>query len=77
MTTAWFDDLTMTEQIRNDFDWLALLDDDGWNHNNHYHPFLLSHLPSHCENALEIGCGTGSFSRLLAERSQYVLELDW
>jgi SAM-dependent methyltransferase len=66
----------MTEQIRNDFDRLAQFDEDGWTHNNHYHSFLLKHVPASCENALEIGCGTGAFSRLLAERSQHVLGLD-
>lgn len=62
--------------IQADFDRIALLDDDEWNHNNHYHDFLLNHVPSHCREALEIGCGTGSFSRLLASRSDRVLALD-
>jgi SAM-dependent methyltransferase len=66
----------MTELIRTDFDQLALLDNGGWTHNNHYHPFLLGHLPAQCEAALEIGCGAGAFSRLLAERFHYVLGLD-
>jgi SAM-dependent methyltransferase len=66
----------MTELIRDDFDRLALLDNDGWTHNNHYHPFLLRHVPAHCDSTLEIGCGTGAFSRLLAERSCHVLGLD-
>jgi SAM-dependent methyltransferase len=66
----------MTELIRDDFDRLALLDNDGWTHNSHYHPFLLEHIPARCEAALEIGCGSGSFSRLLAERSRHVLGLD-
>ncbi len=26
--------------IRADFDRIALLSDDGWDHNSHYHPFL-------------------------------------
>jgi 2-polyprenyl-3-methyl-5-hydroxy-6-metoxy-1,4-benzoquinol methylase len=66
----------MAELIRSDFDRLALLDDGGWTHNNHYHPFLLEHIPAHCEAALEIGSGAGAFSRLLAERSRHVLGLD-
>lgn len=66
----------MTEDIRADFDRLALLDGDGWNHNSHYHPFLLRQVPAKCGEALEIGCGTGAFSRLLAERSAHVLGLD-
>lgn len=62
--------------IEADFDRLALLDDEGWTANNHYHKFLLKHVPQNCENALEIGCGTGAFARLLAKRCQRVIGLD-
>lgn len=62
--------------IQADFDRIALVSEDGAAHNDHYHNFLLRHLPSHCENALEIGCGTGTFSRRLAERSDHVLAID-
>jgi len=63
-------------KIQADFDRIALLSGNGWNHNSHYHGFLLKQLPPHCANALEIGCGTGAFSRLLASRSDRVLALD-
>lgn len=59
-----------------DFDRLALLDDEGWTSNNHYHSSLLKHVPEKCENALEIGCGTGAFARLLAKRCKRVVGLD-
>jgi ubiquinone/menaquinone biosynthesis C-methylase UbiE len=59
-----------------DFDRLALLDDEGWTANNHYHSFLLKHVPHQCENALEIGCGTGAFARRLAEHCKRVIGLD-
>ena len=62
--------------IQADFDRIALLAGDEWNHNNHYHDFLLKHVPSPCRETLEIGCGTGSFSRLLAAHSERVLALD-
>jgi ubiquinone/menaquinone biosynthesis C-methylase UbiE len=62
--------------IEADFDRLAILDDEGWTANNHYHNFLLSHVPQNCENALEIGCGTGAFARLLAKRCKRVVGLD-
>jgi ubiquinone/menaquinone biosynthesis C-methylase UbiE len=65
-----------TSKIRADFDRIALLSGNDWNHNNHYHDFLLRQLPPHCTDALEIGCGTGAFSRLLASRSDRVLALD-
>ena len=62
--------------IEADFDRLALLDDEGWTANNHYHNFLLKHVPENCENALEIGCGTGAFARQLAARCKRVVALD-
>jgi len=64
------------QDIQADFDRLALLSDEGWNHNNHYHGFLLKHVPSHSRDVLEIGCGTGTFARLLAERADHVVALD-
>ena len=66
----------LTQKIRNDFDRLALHDQEGWNHNNHYHRFLLKQLPAQCETALDIGCGTGEFSRLLAKRFERVVAID-
>lgn len=62
--------------IQKDFDRIALVSEDGGAHNDHYHNFLLRHLPSNCHDVLEIGCGTGAFARRLAERSQQVLALD-
>jgi len=60
-----------------DFDRLAALSSDEWNHNNHYHAFLLKHIPAASKwDALEIGCGAGGFSRLLAGRFRRVLALD-
>lgn len=66
----------MTSQVERDFDRIALLPDDGWDHNRHYHALLLRELPEHCGRALEIGCGTGELSRLLAARSGSVLAID-
>src|SRR5262249_47319089 len=62
--------------IEKDFDRLAQLDDGGWTQNNHYHKFLLRHVPRNCLRALEIGCGTGAFARQLAKLSQQVTALD-
>jgi ubiquinone/menaquinone biosynthesis C-methylase UbiE len=58
----------INQKIQNDFDRIALLEQSGWNRNNHYYSYLLQQMPSHCENILEIGCGTGTFSRLLAKQ---------
>ena len=62
--------------IRDDFDRIALVSEDGAAHNDHYHNFLLRQLPPNCHDVLEIGCGTGGFARRLAERSERVLALD-
>jgi SAM-dependent methyltransferase len=69
--------MTINDQIRSDFDRIApLADDSVWNHNNHYHDFLLKQIPAHCDRALEIGCGTGGFARLLATRAIQVVGID-
>lgn len=62
--------------VEADFDRLALLDEQGWTTNNHYHDFVLKQVPTDCENALEIGCGTGAFARELARRCNRVVAID-
>jgi SAM-dependent methyltransferase len=62
--------------VQTDFDRIALLSDNCWNHNSYYHSFLLQHVPAHCAEALDIGCGTGAFARLLADHADHVLALD-
>jgi 2-polyprenyl-3-methyl-5-hydroxy-6-metoxy-1,4-benzoquinol methylase len=62
--------------VAKDFDRLAVLDSEGWTHNNHYHKFLLQHLHRECREALEIGCGTGALARQLAERAEHVTAID-
>lgn len=62
--------------VQADFDRLALLDDEGWTANNHYHELLLKYVPRDCEDALEVGCGTGALARQLAKRCGRVVALD-
>ena len=62
--------------VQADFDRIALLSPEGWDHNEQYHRYLLRQLPAHCETALDVGRGTGSFSRLLAGRAGRVVALD-
>lgn len=66
----------LTSKVRADFDRIASFSGEGWGHNSHYHPFLLRQIPPHCVDAMEIGCGTGEFARLLAERSDRVFGID-
>lgn len=65
-----------TQTIQADFDRIALLSADHSDHNNLYIEDLLEKIPARLTNALEIGCGTGTFARRLAERSDRVLALD-
>lgn len=64
------------QKVAEDFDSIAPFVTENWNHNNHYHALLLESLPRNCQHALEIGCGTSSFSRLLATRSNRVTAID-
>jgi SAM-dependent methyltransferase len=69
-------DLAPLERVRDDFDRLARLDAADSNHNDLYHDALLRELPARIGAALDIGCGTGRFTRQLAERADSVLGLD-
>ena len=64
------------ESIQSDFDRIALLSNEDWNHNAQYHRYLMNRIPDQCRHILEIGCGTGEFSRLLAGRAEGVLAID-
>jgi SAM-dependent methyltransferase len=64
------------ETIRRDFDRIAHLPHDPWDHNRMYHGVLLRELPIRAAAALEIGCGTGELTAKLAARSARVLALD-
>ncbi|WP_299487481.1 class I SAM-dependent methyltransferase [Acaryochloris sp. IP29b_bin.137] len=47
-----------------------------WNHNSHFHPYLLRQLPKKVEHALDVGCGLGFFACKLAEYVDVVDALD-
>lgn len=65
-----------SEKIRNDFDLISAYEQPQWNHNNHYHKFLLGQLPPYCKNILDLGCGTGEFARILARRAENIAAID-
>src|SRR2546423_5462696 len=64
------------QQIREDFDHIALLTERHGSVSDVYQSYLIEQLPPHAEHALEIGCGTGEFTRRLAARAQSVVALD-
>ncbi|QKV90837.1 class I SAM-dependent methyltransferase [Streptomyces sp. NA02950] len=47
-----------------------------WDHNAHYHRWILRQLPRRLETALDIGCGSGDLARLLATRARTVRGID-
>ena len=65
-----------TNQVREEFDRIALLTEQHGSLSDIYRKYLLRHLPRHSENVLEIGCGTGEFTRLVASRAQNVVAID-
>ncbi|KOG51588.1 SAM-dependent methyltransferase [Streptomyces griseoflavus] len=47
-----------------------------WDHNAHYHPWILRQLPRRFGSALDVGCGSGDLARLLAARASTVHGID-
>ena len=47
-----------------------------WDHNIHYHPVLLRHIPPGARRALDVGCGAGLFAERVAETVADVLAID-
>jgi len=67
------------QRIIEDFDRIALLSERETTASagaDLYHDFLLRQVPKRIEKALEVGCGTGTFTRMLSSRAQHVTALD-
>lgn len=47
-----------------------------WDHNAHYHRWILRQLPRRFGSALDVGSGTGDLARLLATRADEVRGVD-
>jgi 2-polyprenyl-3-methyl-5-hydroxy-6-metoxy-1,4-benzoquinol methylase len=64
------------EQIQKDFDRIAILSERESELGGTYDTFLLQFIPAPCNRALEIGCGTGTFTRLMAMQANHVTATD-
>ncbi|MFB8273059.1 class I SAM-dependent methyltransferase [Streptomyces sp. NPDC055955] len=47
-----------------------------WDHNAHYHRWILRQLPRRFDRALDVGSGSGDLARLLAARAAVVMAVD-
>jgi SAM-dependent methyltransferase len=47
-----------------------------WNHNEHFHDWILRHLPARRRVALDVGCGTGVLAGKLADHFTRVTGID-
>ncbi|MGX5391091.1 class I SAM-dependent methyltransferase [Streptomyces anulatus] len=47
-----------------------------WDHNAHYHRWILRRLPGRFADALDVGSGSGDLARLLASRAEAVHGID-
>ncbi|MGW0613654.1 class I SAM-dependent methyltransferase [Streptomyces sp. NPDC002788] len=47
-----------------------------WDHNAHFHRWILRQLPARVGSALDVGCGSGDLARLLAGRAERVHGVD-
>ncbi|MFJ5997844.1 class I SAM-dependent methyltransferase [Streptomyces sp. NPDC092370] len=47
-----------------------------WDHNAHFHRWILRQLPGRAGSALDVGCGSGDLARLPAGRAEHVHGID-
>lgn len=52
--------------VAEDFDRISALGQSKWDHNRHYHGYLVKNLPETRNRCLDVGCGSGEFARVLA-----------
>lgn len=65
----------MKEDIITSFNRIALLE-DKWDHNQNYEKLLLREINCGLKNGLDIGCGTGEFTKKLSKRIDNVSGID-
>ena len=64
------------DELREDFDRIARLEPAGWSARQARYAWILEQLPRAPGRALDLGCGTGSLTRLLAARLGDALGVD-
>jgi ubiquinone/menaquinone biosynthesis C-methylase UbiE len=64
------------QQFREDFNRIATLTAHEAEAHVSYSNYLLRHVPVDCNRILEIGCGFGAFTRLIAGRARHVTAVD-
>lgn len=69
--------MSTSSQIIADFDELADLVEPGKSGVDHYDKYLLSLIPSEARCVLDIGCGLGRLSRLIAGKNRRVVGVDF
>lgn len=47
-----------------------------WDHNAHFHRWILRQFPERVDSAVDVGCGSGDLARLLAGRARRVHGID-
>ncbi|WP_024832731.1 class I SAM-dependent methyltransferase [Ruminiclostridium josui] len=62
--------------VKKDFNEISDIVEDRWNHNNCYFKNIVKYLSEDNEVILEIGCGKGELSNLLAKKSDHVIAVD-
>lgn len=65
----------MKDKIIESFNRIALLE-DKWDHNQRYSKLLLNEIPNGLEKILDIGCGTGEFTKKVAAKAKDVIGID-
>jgi ubiquinone/menaquinone biosynthesis C-methylase UbiE len=68
--------LDIMQQVREDFNRIASLTAHDAEAQVLYSNYLLRHVPVDCKRILEVGCGFGSFTRLVANRAAHVTAID-
>ena len=64
----------VTPDVIKQFDYISKLP-ETWNHNQHYQKRLLAFLQNG-QTALDVGCGTGEYTREIAKKCKRVIGID-